>query len=202
MKTEHLELKDMDRVVELIKKEKVVAFPTDTVYGAAIRYNSNDAIKRLKRAKKRPESKPFPMMVANEKQIEEVAYINENARKLMKAFMPGALTIVFPKKESVAEEVTNGLSTIAIRMPNDPWILNVIDQVGCALLVPSANLSGEKTAVSSDDVISQLDGRISAVVLGHSKGDLSSTIVDCCGEDIRILRQGPISEEEIREALR
>ncbi len=197
-KTLRLTKEDRESVIQLLQKEEVVAFPTDTVYGAAIRYDSPLAMKRLKRAKHRPESKPFPMMVADFEQIYEVALVCEKAEKLMHAFMPGAITLVFPKKESVADFVTNGLETIAIRMPDDDWIREVIRKSGHPLLVPSANLSGEHPCHTSEEVLKQLDGRIKAVVLGESERALSSTIVDVTKEQYGILRQGPISEEEIR----
>ena len=199
MNTARLSEENVKEAVELLKKGKVVCFPTDTVYGAAIRYDSLEAIKRLKRAKKRPESKPFPMMVANKEQIEQVAYVSEKAQKLIDAFMPGAITLVFKKREEVADEVTNGFETIAIRMPDDAWILEVIDAVGVPLLVPSANISGEAPCHTSEEVLRQLDKRVSAVVTGESGGYLSSTIVDVSTDAFRILRQGPITEEKIRE---
>ncbi len=201
MKTARLTKEDTKQILKLLKAGKVVAFPTDTVYGAAIRYDDPMAIRRLKRAKKRPESKPFPMMVADKSQIAEVAEISEQAEKLIDAFMPGAITLVMKRRESVDPEVTNGLDTIAVRMPDDDWIRDLIRKCGKALLVPSANLSGEKTALNSDEVLAQLDGRISGVVLGASKGSLSSTIVDCSKKEISILRKGPISEEEIRRII-
>lgn len=199
MNTVILTREDVKEAVELLKKGKVVCFPTDTVYGAAIRYDSTEAIKRLKRAKKRPESKPFPMMVGNKEQIEQVAYVSEKARKLIDAFMPGAITLVFRKREEVADEVTNGFETIAIRMPDDAWILKVISEVGVPLLVPSANISSEPPCHTSEEVLQQLDRRVSAVVTGESGGYFSSTIVDVSSDAFRILRQGPVTEEQIRE---
>lgn len=82
--------------------------------------------------------------------------------------MPGALTMIFTKRPEVADILTNGFDTIGIRMPDDPWILQLIEKLDCALLVPSANLSGEATATDSDEVLRQLDGRIDAVILGKS----------------------------------
>lgn len=197
METKRLTAEQMDEAVELLKKGEVVAFPTDTVYGAGVRYDSSEAILKLKTAKQRPESKPFSMMVSSLDQIAQVAYISEKAEKLIKAFMPGAITLIFNKLETVDDEVTNGFKTIGIRMPDDKWVTEMISKVGVALLVPSANISGEPATHTSDEVLAQLDGRIAACVLGQSGGQLASTIVNVSEDDYKILRQGPISEEEI-----
>lgn len=197
MKTKRLSYSDTDKVIELLNKDKVVAFPTDTVFGVGIRYDRDKAIKNLKRAKDRPESKPFPLMVGNKEQIRQVAYVSEKAKKLIDAFMPGAITLVFVKKENVSDEITNGFNTIAIRMPDDKWICSLISEIGVPLLVTSANISGGETTHNSDEVLEQLDERISGIVLGESGGLLSSTIVDVTSDEFRILREGPISREEI-----
>lgn len=197
MQTLRLTKEDKNKIIELLNNNQVVAFPTDTVYGASIRYDRIEAIDNLKQAKQRPETKPFPMMIGDKDQIKQVALISNKAQKLIDSFMPGAITLVFNKKETVSDEVTNGFKTIAIRMPDDEWICDLIHQIGVPLLVPSANISGENPTHTSDEVLKQLDGRISAVVIGESGGSLSSTIVDVTNDDFKILRQGPISEEEI-----
>jgi len=199
MKTKRYQKEQIHEIVSLLKENEVVAFPTDTVYGAAIRYDSIEAINKLKEAKQRPETKPFPMMVADMEQIEMVTELTDRIRHLMERFMPGAITIVVKKRESVPDEVTNGLSTIALRMPDDDWVREIIQKTGVPLLVPSANISGEPSCTTSDEVLNQLDGRIAAVVEGQSKGSLSSTIVDVSSSELKILREGPVSFKEIKK---
>jgi L-threonylcarbamoyladenylate synthase len=201
METLRLEKHQLEKVAEILDREGVVAFPTDTVYGLAVRCDSPNAILRMKEAKQRPESKPFPMMVHSLAQIEAVASLDERDHRLIKRWMPGALTMIFAKRPEVPDIVTNGFDTIGIRMPDDPWILELIGKLNCALLVPSANLSGETPACDSDEVLRQLDGRIDAVILGKSGAKVASTIIDTREETIKIIRQGKLTLDEILKSL-
>ena len=137
-------------------EHKIIALPTDTVYGVGVKYGNLDDLERLKRAKHRPETKPIPMMVSNTEQMKQVALVDERIEKIAAKFLPGALTLVVNVKENVDSAYTNGLSTIAIRIPDEKFILDVIDELNCPILVTSANQSGEKTALTSDDVYEQL----------------------------------------------
>jgi L-threonylcarbamoyladenylate synthase len=201
METLRLDKHQLEKVAEILNRGGVVAFPTDTVYGLAVKCDSPSAIQRMKEAKQRPESKPFPMMVNSLSQIEAVASLDERDHRLIRRWMPGALTIIFAKIPEVPDVITNGFDTIGIRMPDDPWILALIATLNCALLVPSANLSGEATATDSDEVLRQLDGRIDAVILGKSGAQLASTIIDTRGTDIKIIRQGKLTLDEIQASL-
>ncbi|WP_337533611.1 L-threonylcarbamoyladenylate synthase [Holdemanella sp.] len=128
-------------------EHKIIALPTDTVYGVGVKYGNLDDLERLKRAKHRPETKPIPMMVSNVEQMKQVALVDERIEKIAAKFLPGALTLVVNVKDSVDSAYTNGLSTIAIRIPDEKFILDVIDELNCPILVTSANQSGEKTAL-------------------------------------------------------
>lgn len=191
----------IDIVTQAIIDGKVIAFPTDTVYGLGVRYDNEDALNRLKQAKIRPESKPIPMMVSDLSQIEEVAYVNATAKLLIQKFMPGAFTIVLKKKEELADYVTNGLATIAIRMPDDEFVLEIMNRLGKAMLVSSANISAEHSCRNGEEVLEQLDGRIDGIVMGESKSEIASTIVDATSEEVKILREGPITKEMINKIL-
>ena len=201
METLRLDKHQLEKVAEILNRGGVVAFPTDTVYGLAVRCDSPSAIQRMKEAKQRPESKPFPMMVNSLAQIEAVASLDGRDHRLIRRWMPGALTMIFAKKAEVPDIVTNGFDTIGIRMPDDPWILELIKKLDCALLVPSANLSGEAPASDSDEVLRQLDGRIDAVILGKSGAQLASTIIDTRAEAIKVIRQGKLTLDEIQATL-
>ena len=178
-----------------------MAFPTDTVYGLAVRYDLKEAILKMKEAKQRPETKPFPMMVSSKAQIERVAVTDARSQKLIDHWMPGALTLVFKKRPEVDELVTNGFPTIGIRMPDDEFVLEIINRVGVPLLVPSANLSGQPSCTTSEEVLKQLDGRIDAVVLGESGASTASTVCDTTGDELKILRQGPIKLEDLKASI-
>lgn len=199
MKTKIVSREQINEVVDMLLEGKVVAFPTDTVYGLGVVYDNLDALNRLKLSKGRPENKPIPMMISSFRQIEMVAYTNSQIEKLVHCFMPGGFTIILNKKECIRDEVTNGFPTIALRMPKDDFLLEVIDRVGKPLLVSSANLSGQPTGVYFDDVKNDFDERIDMIVMGECKGGVSSTIVDATKSTLKILRQGPIDETEIRK---
>lgn len=201
METIRFEKEDVAVVAELLMEGAIVAFPTDTVYGLAVIYDDEDALKELKKAKVRPDTKPIPTMVSSIEQLEQIAVVTPIAKKLADAFMPGAITLIMKKKDTVAKYVTNGFDTIGIRMPDDPFIINLLKKCGKPLLVTSANISGEETGISDQQVLDQLDGAIDAIVLGEAAGKQASTIVDVSGNEIKILRQGPIQESEILKVI-
>ena len=201
MHTKLLKKEQIDEVVSLLNQGEVVAFPTDTVFGVAVSYDNYDAINKMKVAKGRDEGKPFPMMVSSLSDIYTVANVDIKYEKIMKTLMPGALTIVVNKKDTVADYVTNGKDTIAIRMPDDSFVLSLIQKVGKPLLVTSANLSGGENTSNTQEVLDQLDGRIACVVDGASGGSVASTIIDITTDTLKILREGVISKDRILELL-
>ena len=201
METIRYHKEDIQAVVKQLKQKKVIAFPTDTVYGLGVIYDE-EALAALKYSNGRPENKPIPTMVGSLAQMEEIAVLNEEAKKLVAAFMPGAFTMILKKKDSVADFVTNGMETIGIRMPQDDFVLELLRQVGSPMLVTSANLSGEATGLVDVQVLSQLDGRIDGIVLGEAGGKVASTIVDMTSGKLKILREGPISKAMLEAALK
>lgn len=200
--TKDFTLKDLSVVVEEVKAGKVVAFPTDTVYGVGVRYDDEAAIEAMKKSKGRPESKPFPMMVCDEVQMASVAWIDEDILRLVKRLTPGALTLVLKKKDNVPDYVTNGKDTIAIRIPDHRFVLDLLERVGVPMLVTSANLSDHPSCRTYNEVMEQLDGRIDAIVDGECGSGVASTIVDVTCKPFKILREGAISLEEIMEGIK
>ena len=195
-------VEEIEKVKDDLLNGDIVAFGTDTVFGLACVYDNLEAIKKIYVAKNREPKKALPMMCSNIKMIEEVAYVDDRARKIMNKYMPGAITIIFKKKDIIDDFVTSGLDTIGIRVPDDKFILNLIDMVGKPLLVTSANMSHEPALFKWIDVKEKLDGRIDGVVLKDAIGYMSSTIVDCSNKDIKILREGPILKEDIFELIK
>lgn len=177
-----------------------MAFPTDTVFGLGC-IMDKEAIAKVYEAKGRSFDKPLPMMCNNLEMIESVAYVSDEARKIINKFVPGALTLIFNKKENIEDYVTNGKPTIGIRVPDDKWILDLINELNQPILVTSANISDTGSLLKWEDVYSQLNGKIDAIVCADATGETSSTIIDVTNE-LKVLRQGPITIEEIKEALR
>lgn len=191
---------EINAVAYALQNHKIIALPTDTVYGVGVMYGDLKDLQRLKNAKHRPETKPIPMMVSSIEHMEQVAVVDERVKKIAEQFLPGALTLVLKVKDSVPKGYTNGLDTIAIRIPDEPFILHVIDELNAPLLVTSANQSGAKTALTSDDVLDQLPD-IDGLVLGKCRALQASTIVDCTQENLKILREGPITLEQLESCL-
>ena len=201
MQTEIVKKEQIDLLVDALNHDEVIAFPTETVFGLGIVYDSMRAMERLKWAKQRPETKPFTLMVADVSWIEQFALTKESDWKVIQKFMPGALTLIFKRKEEVDARITNGYDTIGIRFPDDAFVLELIKKVGKPLLVPSANLSGMPAATSTQEVLDQLDGRISYVVDGVCEAKEASTIISLVEETPVLIRQGKITLAEIEEAL-
>ena len=192
---------DINKIINVLISGGIVAFPTDTVFGLACTINK-EAIDKVYKAKGRSFDKPLPMMCDGIEMIESVAYVNEDTKKIIDKFTPGALTIIFKKKESVEDYVTNGKDTIGIRIPDDEWILDLIKKMNAPLLVTSANLSDTGSLIRWEDVYKQLDGKVDGIVCQDARGESSSTIIDATSKEIKMLRSGPIQLEEIMEVLK
>ena len=191
----------LEEVAAVLKEGKVIAFPTDTVFGLGCVYDDPAAVEKVKKAKERDEGKPLPMMCSSAEMTEKAAVVSEDAKKLMRRFCPGALTLVMRKREEVPAFVTNGRDTIAIRIPDDPWILQLIETIGKPLLVTSANISGEPSLQYWQEVREKLSGRIDGIVTADAGSATASTIIDL-SDGFRLLRRGKITEEELKEVLK
>lgn len=191
----------MNEICDVIQKGGIVAFPTETVYGVGIHFNDEEALDRLMEAKNRDYSKAITLMVADKADISQYAYISPQAQKMIDQFMPGMITLIFKKKESVRDSMTNGKSTIGIRIPDSEFVLSLLKKVG-PMLVTSANLSQHSNTTSTQEVLNQLDGRIDLVVDGKTSDNIASTVVDVSQDEIKILRDGKITKEQIEEAIK
>ena len=121
--------KDAQKVANAFLAHDVLAIPTDTVYGVGVVYGDLNDLSRLKHAKHRPETKPIPMMVASASQMKQIAKVDARTEKIIDAFLPGPLTLILPLREDVSKEYTNGKDTVAVRIPDAPFILNVIQRL-------------------------------------------------------------------------
>lgn len=191
-------LKEIEEAKNALNNHGVIAFPTETVMGLGVLYNDFEAYNRLNKVKERPEDKPYTMMLADPKDIVKYAVINEATRRVINKFMPGSLTILVPvKNNSVPSYVTHNTDVIGIRIPTNIEAQQLLVNVGVPLLVPSANKSGQKPALTSDEVKEIFGNEIDVIVSGKAKSALPSTIVDLTKESPKVVRLGAISEEEI-----
>lgn len=191
---------DIEEIVDILKNNGVISVPTDTVYGVCARIDSKKAHDNLILVKNRPETKPFPVMCANEEQIKGIAIVNEKAEKIIKSFMPGPITIVLNKKETVPDYITNGKKTIAIRMATSKTLEKIILSLGTPIFMSSANQSGEKTSESLEEIEKNCP-KINGILEGKIKLGVGSTIIDCTSEKIKVLREGPIKLKEINNII-
>lgn len=187
--------------IHLLKRGGLVAFPTDTVYGLGACFSDIAAVERIYQLKQRPRNMGLPLLVADAAQMEEVATdIPPAAWLLVRRFMPGALTLVLPRAESVPDIVTAGGGTVAIRIPNHPLPLALIRGVGMPIIGTSANISGRPSPLAADEVLSQFGSKLELVINGgRCPVGRESTIVDVTGDVPRLLRQGAISLQELEQ---
>lgn len=187
-------------MAEVLKKDGVLSVPTDTVYGVCARMDSQQAQENLRDVKHRPAAKAFPVMCSDEAQIKEIAEVDARAEKLIHAFLPGPVTLILKKKEEVPDYVNGGMGTLAIRMATSDALRQLIQAAGTPVFMTSANQSGEPVCTSLDEIevsCPTLDGMMEGNV---SFGE-ASTIIDCTSEEVKILRQGPVTMEQIQKAL-
>lgn len=189
----------VEQMAKALNEGQILAFPTDTVYGVGTIYGDAQALSRLKQIKHRPETKPVPMMVSRLEAIESIVEVTDMAKILADAFLPGALTLIMPLKEHVDRCWTNGKDTAAVRIPNAPVLLKVMDQLDRPLMVTSANISGEPAALTKKEAMDMLPG-LDGILDGDCHDLQASTIIDCTKEEPVVLRQGPISQEQIEQA--
>ena len=183
---------------EALSKGGVVAFPTETVMGLGVVYNNRAAYDKLNKVKERPEDKPYTLMVKNVEEIAKYAVIDKATQRVIDAFMPGSITIlVRVRKGSVPAYVTHSTDIIGIRVPTNIEARVLLDMASEPLLVPSANKSGSKPALNSDEVKQIFGQELDFVMSGKAKGEVPSTIVDLTKETPKVVRHGPISEEDI-----
>ncbi len=192
---------EVQELVNILKNDGVISIPTDTVYGVCARISSEKAYNKLVDVKKRPKNKSFPVMCADEEQIKSIAIVDSRAEEIIHAFMPGPITLILKKKSNLPAYVTNGRNTIAVRLATSKIIEELIRKTESPIFLTSANKSGETEWTNLDDIektCSHLDGMLEGnVIFGEA-----STIVDCTTDEIRILRNGPISMEQILKVIK
>lgn len=189
--------------IRVLKSGGVVAFPTDTVYGLGANAFNKQAIDRIYQIKGRPRHIPFPLLLADISQVAEVAEpVPEIAWLLMKCFLPGGLTLVLSKSANLPDFLNPERDTVAVRVPNHIVTLALIQGLGAPLIGTSANMSGQPSPVTAQEVETQLGARVDLIIDGgRCPGGIESTVIDVTGNTPKILRQGLIPSEEIEKVL-
>lgn len=192
------------QAVDILKSGGVVAFPTETVYGLGAVATDEKAVQRIFEAKGRPADNPLIVHIGRKQDVAQyVADVPKVAEVLMEEFWPGPLTLVMEKKPGViAETVTAGMHTVAIRMPDHPVALQLLQKLKLPLAAPSANRSGKPSPTEAEHVYHDLMGKIPLILDGGATGiGVESTVLDVTVTPPVILRPGGISKEQIEELI-
>ncbi len=189
----------LTRAVDALKRGDVVALPSETVYGLAADATNSNAVARIFEAKERPLFDPLIVHVAEPGDVDHFAQVPDFCRKLIKQFWPGPLTLILQRLGTLVPDiVTAGLHTVAVRAPAHPLFREVLSVFGKPLAAPSANRFGRISPTSAEHVFAELDGRIPLIIAAEpSIHGVESTIVQVEEGRLRILRNGPITPEQL-----
>lgn len=186
---------------EALNSHQVIAFPTETVFGLGVFYDDEKAYELLNKIKRRREDKPYTLMLYDLEEINKYAFIEKSVLNALKKFMPGPVTLLLRCKECVPAYVTHNTGVVGVRIPSNKEALDLLKYLKKPLLVPSANRADQKPAMNDKEVKEIFGEEVPVIIPGQSVGGLPSTIIDLTGEEIRLVRQGPISLEDIKKAL-
>lgn len=191
----------LDKFVSLLKSGDVVAFPTETVYGLGADVRNPDAIKKVFEIKGRPSDNPLIIHIASQDSVKDfAAEIPHAAKKLMDAYWPGPLTLIFKKKTEVLDIITGGLPTVALRWPSHPISQNLIAQTG-PLVAPSANTSGSPSPTRPEHVMDDFGEDFPVIPAGETQIGLESTVLDISETPFKIYRPGYIGKLQIEKTI-
>jgi L-threonylcarbamoyladenylate synthase len=186
---------------DILRAGGLVAFPTDTVYGVGALAFDGAAVESIYIAKDRPLEKAIPVLIGDPADLAKVNLeVPEMAAKLAARFWPGPLTLVVPKHPDLPEWVSV-TATVGVRVPDHPVAIALLRLAG-PMAVTSANLSGRLSPSTAQEVFAQLGGRIALIIDGgKTPGGMPSTVVDCTGVELKVLREGPIKRAELLSIL-
>jgi len=200
---ENPDLTKIQTGAQIIQKGGLVAFPTETVYGLGADALNPDAVLALFEAKKRPLDNPPIIHIADSREVFKLAYeVPKKAELIMKEFWPGPLTLIFKRLSIIPNVTVAGLDTVAIRMPKHKVALALIEQSGCPIAAPSANLAGKPSPTTAKHVYEDLNGRIDAILDGGPTSiGVESTVLDLSVDPPMVLRPGGTTFEALKQVL-
>jgi L-threonylcarbamoyladenylate synthase len=203
--------RDLDnRIIEaaagVIKRGGSIVYPTDTVYGLGVNALKPYSIERLFKIKKRPETKPAPVMVQDIEMVKQLAYLDRKIERILKEVWPGQVTVVLEKKPIVPDILTANRKTIGLRIPDHPFTQALMENLAEPITATSANFSGEPPLSSSMEVIKIFEKAYPRPDLILDAGELPSsppsTVLDLTGSQPKILRIGPVSKKDLMEMFK
>ena len=191
---------DISKAIYSLKNGDIIVYPTDTLYGLGADIYNDNAVRKVFKIKKRPFNDPLSVAVSDFNELEKIANADERTQQLADQFLPGKLTLILEKKNSVSDVVTGGLKTIAIRIPDNKIALELLSEFG-PITATSANIHGLETPYIINEINMQLKENI-AVYLDDGRLECQpTTIVDLTNNQVRILRRGAITEKDVLDAI-
>lgn len=188
---------------DVIKNGGLVVFPTESFYGLAADTRRPFALKKVFRVKRREESKPLLVLIAEKNWINQLsAYVPPKAEKLMRSFWPGPLTIIFPAVDELDEALTGNAGKVGVRLPSHPVARALVRSVGAPITGTSANISGRPAPTTWEEAFKQIGDEVDCIIAQRSCcGGMGSTIIDVTHDPPRLLRRGLIAAKLIRECV-
>ena len=199
----NINMEIVKKAANILQKGGLVAFPTETVYGLGGNGFDIKACKKIYEAKGRPSDNPLILHISSINDLDRIiAYKPKDAEKIMSAFWPGPITLIFPKSSSVPKEITGGFDTVAVRFPSNKLARKIIEYANIPIAAPSANSSGKPSPTRASHVEFDLKGKIDMIVDGGAcEVGLESTILDLTQSPPMILRPGAITKEMLEEVI-
>jgi len=188
---------NIEEVKNILENKGVGIIPTDTVYGLCVNAFDKDLIRKIYKIKKRDFDKPLVLFVKNKEEINKFAFVDKISEKLIDKFMPGEITIVLKKKETCPDVSLKKFETVGFRIPNNDFVLNLLNKIDFPLATTSANISKQKTPKDLDGLKKIFNGIVDFMVDGGELGETPSTVIEVIDGNVNILREGKIKKEEI-----
>ena len=201
--TKEIKEDELRIVTKALDEDKLIVFPTETVYGIAGNALNVEVIDKLFQAKKRDYSKPFSLMLSDINKIKDIAYVSADEEKIINKFMPGPITLILKKKDCISDLATASRDTVGVRIPDHFIALSILKSIDYPLATSSANISGSVNNSNIEDIINDLADYVDIFIKGNiSSNLLASTVAQIKDNEINILRSGIISEYDIEEVIR
>jgi L-threonylcarbamoyladenylate synthase len=192
---------NVSNAVKALADGEVIVYPTDTLYGMGVDIFNEDAVRKVFEIKKRPFDQPLSVAVSSIDDIEKIAFVDDETRRIAPRFLPGKLTLILPKKKSVSDVVTGGLGKIAVRIPANKIALKLVSDFG-PITATSANIHGEKTPAIINEINMHFKDSVSVYIDDGKLEGEPSTIVEIVDKNVKILREGAIKKQDILDAVR
>lgn len=191
----------LNNASKALNNHKVIAFPTETVYGLGVIFDSKEAYDELVKVKRRPPTKPFTLMLADKEDVEKYAALNKVSKAIVDELMPGQITMITKAQPGLPAWCISDIGNIGIRIADYGLIRELIRKTGKPLLVPSANKSSEEPGTTAQQVVDAFGDEIAAVIDGKTVSNMPSTIVHVGETHTEIFREGAITIEQIKQAI-